>query len=63
MTGVQTCALPIYTNPEICSILIEAGADVNAKDNYGKKAIDYAKENDALKDTDAYWKLHDASFE
>jgi ankyrin repeat protein len=50
-------------NPEVCSLLIKAGADINAKDEYGRKAIDFAKKNDALKNTDAYWKLHDASFE
>jgi ankyrin repeat protein len=48
---------------EVCTVLIKAGAEVNAKNNQGKKAIDYAKENDALKDTDVYCKLHDKSFE
>ena len=49
-------------SPEVCAVLIKAGADVNARDNDGKKAIDYAKENNALKDTDVYGQLHDASF-
>ena len=50
-------------NPEVFATLIEAGADTTLKDVYEKNALDYAKTNDALKDTDAYWKLHDASFE
>ena len=51
------------TTPEALSILIKAGAEVNARDKTGRKAIDYAKSNFHLKDTDVYWKLHDASFE
>jgi ankyrin repeat protein len=51
------------STPEIVTLLLEKGADALAKDEDGKKAIDYAKENDQLKDTKAYWKLHDQSFE
>jgi ankyrin repeat protein len=51
------------SNPEVCTALIKAGSDVNARDKDGKCALDYAKENDALKDTDVYWQLHNASFE
>jgi hypothetical protein len=44
-------------------LLLAKGADALAKDEDGKKAIDHAKRNDKLKDTKAYWKLHDKSFE
>ena len=50
-------------NPEVISVLIKAGAEVNARDKTGRKAIDYAKSNFHLKDTDVYRQLHDASFE
>jgi ankyrin repeat protein len=49
--------------PEVISELIKAGAEVNARDSNGKKAIDYAKENNALNHTNVYWQLHDASIE
>ena len=40
--------------------LLEAGADPQAKDGYGKTAWDYARDNEALKDTNGYWALNDA---
>ena len=43
--------------------LIEAGADPNAGDNDGKLPVDYAADNEQLKDTDGYWKLNDARFQ
>jgi len=51
------------TTPEIVTLLLEKGADALAKSKAGKKAIDHAEENDKLKGTKAYWKLHDKSFE
>ena len=42
--------------------LIEAGADVNAKDLYGKTPWDLAQENEYLKGTKGYWTLNDARF-
>ena len=47
-------------NPEIISILLRNGADVKAKDKYGKRAIDYAKRNEKLKNTDALRELEKA---
>jgi ankyrin repeat protein len=39
-------------NPEIVSLLLENGADAHMEDYFGKRAIDYAEENDDLKDTE-----------
>ena len=51
------------STPEIVQLLLEKGADALAKDEEGKKAIDHAQENEKLKGTPAYWKLHKKSFE
>jgi len=44
-----------YNNPtpEVLKVLIEAGADAKAKSNVGKTALDYARENEKLKDSGA----------
>lgn len=40
----------IFTdNTEIAQLLIESGADINAKDKSGKTALDYAKEKNNTK--------------
>ena len=39
---------------EFAKILIENGADINAKDSFGKSAMDYAKANDDTKDIALY---------
>ena len=49
-------------NPEVIEALLDAGADGNIKSSEGKIAFDYAKDNDAIKGTDAYWMLNDARF-
>ena len=41
---------------------LEAGADPSARDKSGKSPWDYAKDNEALKGTDAYWRLNDLRF-
>jgi len=51
------------STPAIVMLLLAKGADALAKDEDGMKAIDHAKKNDKMKDTKAYWKLHDQSFE
>ena len=48
-------------NPEVLLTLLKAGADAKAKDNLEQTALDYAKDNYALKDTDALKQLEEAS--
>ena len=50
-------------NPSVIVALIEGGADPGARNDDGKTPFDYAKENEALKGTDAYWLLNEARFE
>ncbi|MCR4818217.1 MAG: ankyrin repeat domain-containing protein [Fretibacterium sp.] len=49
------------TNPENIIALLEAGADAKIKDRWGKRAIDYARENSSLKGTKALKMLEEAS--
>ncbi len=49
-------------NPKIIITLLEAGADPKAKDKDGKIPWDYAKGNEALKGTNAFWRLKDLRF-
>ena len=51
------------TNPSVILALIECGADPGARDYDGFTPFDYAKENEALKGTEAYWLLYEALFE
>jgi ankyrin repeat protein len=48
-------------NPVATTTLLKAGADAKATDNRGYAAIDFANENEKLKDTNAYRQLLDAS--
>jgi ankyrin repeat protein len=48
-------------NPEVVTVFLKAGADAKAKDNEGKTAFDLAYWNPALKGTDAYRHLEEAS--
>jgi len=48
-------------NPEVVKVLLEAGADAKLVDDFGKKAIDYAKKNEYLLGTSIYKKLEEAS--
>lgn len=49
-------------NPEVIMILLQSGADGKAKNSDGKTPFDLAKENNVIKDTEAYWLLNDAQF-
>ncbi len=50
-------------NLSVITALIEGGADPGAWDDDGFTPFDYAKDNDVLKGTDAYWLLNEARFE
>ena len=49
-------------NPEVITTLLNLGADPKIKNVDGRMAIDLARENEALRDTDALRKLYDLSF-
>jgi ankyrin repeat protein len=40
-------------NPEIITLLVKSGADAGVKDKNGKTALDYAKENEKIKNSNA----------
>ena len=48
-------------HPKALTALLEAGADAKAKDSKGKTALDYAKDNEKLKDTGALRLLEEKS--
>ncbi|MDA1113047.1 MAG: ankyrin repeat domain-containing protein, partial [Planctomycetota bacterium] len=48
--------------PEVISVLLKAGANAKATSPEGKSALDYAKLNENIVDTKAYWELNDAFF-
>ena len=50
----------ISVQAEAIAALLDAGADAKLRNNDGATPFDIAKENNALKDTDAYWRLNDA---
>ena len=51
------------SNPSVIEALLKAGADPGARDDAGKTPFNYAKDNEALKGTEAYWLLNDGRFE
>ena len=51
-----------FGTAENVKVLLDAGADVNARDEDGDTAWDNAQYNEKLKGTDAYWMLNDARF-
>ena len=50
-------------NPAVIEALLNAGAGPNARDRNGKTPWDLAKDREALKGSDAYWKLNQARFQ
>ena len=50
-------------SPAVVDLLIARGADMKAEDDEGKTPADYAGENEALKGSDAYWRLNEARYD
>ena len=50
-------AISMNKNPQIAGALLDAGADINVIDDFGKKPIDYAKENKDFFNSDVYKRL------
>ena len=51
----------VTVNAEDMVILLMAGADGSVKTENGKTAFDLTKDNDSLKNTNAYWMLYQAN--
>ncbi len=49
-------------DPAIIEALLNAGADATARDPDGKTPWDYAQDNEALRDTNAWWRLREGRF-
>ena len=50
-------------NPAVVEVLLNAGTDASAWDYDGKTPWDYVQENEALRGTDAWWRLREGSIE
>ncbi len=61
LTALMLAAKYSYSS-EVVLALLKAGADPLSKDPNEQTALDLIKGNEAIKDSEAYWKLHDASF-
>ena len=48
---------------EAVMALLKAGADPKARNNSDELPFDYARDNEKLQGTDAYWELYQAQFE
>ena len=47
---------------EVVTALLGAGADPKVRNNSDELPFDYARDNEKLQGTDAYWKLNEARF-
>ncbi len=52
----------MHGNAGAVRVLLGAGADPKALDNSDELPFDYARDNEKLQGTDAYWKLNEARF-
>ena len=50
-------------NPAVIEVLLAAGANPKARTVEGKTPWDFAQDNEALKGSDAFWRLNEARFE
>ena len=50
-------------SPSVIKALIEGGAEPGARTESGEMPFDYAKNNKAVRGTNAYWRLNEARFE
>ncbi|MDE2916650.1 MAG: ankyrin repeat domain-containing protein [Paracoccaceae bacterium] len=51
-------AAALNANPDVITVLLRSGADLKAKDSSSKTPFDYIRENEKLKDWEAYWRLN-----
>lgn len=64
--GATPLMLAAGWNPnarEIVEVLLDCDADATAKDKEGRMAVDYAKNNPALADTETFWRLNNLSYD
>ena len=61
-TPLHTAAV-IPGNAEAIAALLQAGADPKVRNNSDELPFDYARDNEKLQGTDAYWELYQAQFE
>lgn len=52
-------AAGLSEKPEVVLVLLKLGADPKARTSGGSTAWDLIQENEALRNTPAYWKLND----
>ena len=50
-------------SPAVVKALIDAGANIEPRDESGRTPWDFAQHNGALKGTDVYWRLREAQYE
>lgn len=64
-TGMTPLMLAGRSNPspEVILFMLKNGASPNIADNKGKTAVDYAKDNPFIYQSDAYWKMNDKLYD
>ncbi len=49
-------------SPAVIVALLDAGANPKARDKFDETPWDYIQDNEALKDSDVYWRLNEAQY-